>query len=201
MVPVLAPRQDVGQSQPERGRLHKEGTMHWHTSKTRGMIAFGLMVTLVGGLGRLALAQSSNSASDALRIEGTWLVQVTLRNCASGAALSSVNSIVTFASGGTLAETPGATAFAPGQRSDGHGNWSHLGGQTYTQRFIALIRFDTPPNPPTSPGFLAGWQTVTHTVELVDSQNFSSRGINEFFDSNGNLYRSGCSTTVGRRFE
>jgi hypothetical protein len=165
------------------------------------MIILGLVITLLGGLGGLTRAQSSNSASDALRIEGTWFVRVTLRNCTTGAALSSVNSIVTFAPGGTLAETPGGSAFAPGQRSDGQGYWSHTGGQTYTQRFVALIRFDTPPNPPTSPGFLTGWQTVTHTVELVDSQNISSRGTNEFFDSSGNLYRSGCSTAVGRRFE
>ena len=175
--------------------------MHWHTSKTRRIITLGLMVTLVGGVGRLALAQSGNSISNALRIEGTWLVRVTLRNCATGAALSSVNSIVTFAPGGTLIETPGATSFAPGQRSDGQGSWSHAGGHTYAERFVALIRFETPPNLPTSPGFFAGWQTVTHTVELEDSQNFSSRGTNEFFDTNGTLYRSGCSTAVGRRFE
>jgi hypothetical protein len=174
--------------------------MH-HTSKTHGIITLGLMVTLLGGVGKLVLAQSSNSASNALRIEGTWLVRVTLRNCTTGAALSSVNSIVTFAPGGTLTETPGATAFEPGQRSDGQGYWSHSGGHTYSQRFVALIRFDTPPSPPTSPGFMAGWQTVTHTVELVDSQDFSSHGANEFFDTNGNSYRSGCSTAVGRRFE
>ena len=87
------------------------------------------------------------------------------------------------------------------QRSDGHGSWRRSGGHTYLQRFVALIRFDTPPNPPTSPGFLAGWQTVTHTVELVDSDNLSSSGTNEFFDSTGNSYRTGCSTATGRRFE
>ena len=175
--------------------------MHWHTFKTRGMITVGLAITLLGVVGRLALAQSSNSASDALRIEGTWLVQVTLRNCATGAALHSDNSIVTLAPGGTLTETASGAAFAPGQRGDGQGYWSHAGGRMYSQRFVALIRFDTPPNPPTSPGFLAGWQKVTHTVELVDSQNFSSHGTNEFFDMNDNSYRSGCSTAVGRRFE
>jgi hypothetical protein len=175
--------------------------MHGHTSKTHGMITLGLVITLLGGVGPLALAQSSNSASNALRLEGTWLVRVTLRNCSTGAALSSVNSIVTFVPGGTLIETPGGAAFAPGQRSDGQGFWTHAAGHTYTQRFVALIRFDTPPNPPTSPGFLAGWQTVTHTVELVDADNLSSSGTNEFFDMNGNSYRSGCSTAVGRRFE
>ncbi len=172
--------------------------MHWHTLKTHGMITLGLVITLVGGVGTLALAQSSHSASNAHRLEGTWLVRVTLRNCATGAALSSMNSIVTFAPGGTLTETPGAGAFAPGQRSDGQGYWTHAGGHTYTQRFVALIRFDTPPNPPASPGFLAGWQTVTHTVELVDADNLSSSGTNELIDMNGNSYRSGCSTAVGQ---
>jgi hypothetical protein len=30
-------------------------------------------------------------------------------------------------------------------------------------------------------GFLAGRQTVTQTVELMDSDNLSSSGTNEFF--------------------
>jgi len=175
--------------------------MLWQTLTTRRMATLGLMVTLLAGVGGPALARSNSSDSSGLRIEGTWLVQVTLRNCATGAPLGSVNSIVTFAPGGTLIETPGGVTFAPGQRSDGQGFWRHAAGHTYTQRFVALIRFDTPPTPPTSPGFLAGWQTVTHTVELADSDNLSSNGTNEFFDLNGNLYRSGCSTAVGRRFE
>ena len=175
--------------------------MLWQTLTTRRRATVALMVTLLTGVGGSGLAQSSYSDSSGLRIEGTWLVQVTLRNCATGAALGSVNSIVTFAPGGALIETPGGVSFAPGQRSDGQGFWQHAAGHTYTQRFVALIRFDTPPNPPTSPGFLAGWQTVTHTVELVDADNLSSSGTNEFFDMNGTSYRSGCSTAIGRRFE
>jgi hypothetical protein len=165
------------------------------------MAPVGLTIALLAGIGRPALAQSNNPDSNGLRIAGTWLVQVTLRNCTTGAPLGSVNSIVTFAPGGTVIETPGGAGFAPGQRSDGQGYWRHEAGHTYTQRFVALIRFDTPPNPPTSPGFLAGWQTVTHTVELVDSDTLTSSGSNELFDLNGNSYRSGCSTATGRRFE
>ena len=171
------------------------------TLTTRRMATLGLMVTLLAGVGGPGLAQSSYSDSSGLRIEGTWLVQVTLRNCATGAPLGSVNSIVTFAPGGTLIETPGGVSFAPGQRSDGQGFWRHAAGHTYTQRFAALIRFDTPPNPPTSPGFLAGWQTLSHTVELLDPDNMRSTGTNEFFDASGNSYRSGCSTAAGRRFK
>jgi hypothetical protein len=165
------------------------------------MGTLALTVTLLAGVGGSGFAQSNYSDSNGLRIEGTWLVQVTLRNCASGAPIGSVNSIVTFAPGGTVIETPGGASAATGQRSDGQGFWTHAAGRTYTQRFVALIRFDTAPNPPASPGFLAGWQTVTHTVELVDADNLSSSGTNEFFDVNGNSYRRGCSTAVGRRFE
>ena len=174
--------------------------MLWQTLTTRRMATLGFTVALLAGVGGPAQAQLTNSGSNGLRIEGTWLVQVTLRNCATGAPIGSANSIVTFAPGGTMIETPGGVNFAPGQRSDGQGFWRHEAGHTYTQRFVALIRFDTAPNPPTSPGFLAGWQTVTHTVELVDD-NLSSSGTNEFFDLNGNSYRIGCSTAVGRRFE
>jgi hypothetical protein len=136
-----------------------------------------------------------------MTIKGTWFVQVTLRNCATNAALGSFNSLVTFAPGGTLSESAGSLAFAPGQRSTGHGNWTHDGGHTYSQRIVALILFDTAPNPPVSPGFLKGWSTVTHTVELIDPDNLKSSGSNDFYDSNGQLYRSGCSTAIGERFE
>ena len=77
------------------------------------------------------------------------------------------------------ARLPGGVGFAIGQRSTGHGVWSQKGRRTYRQKFIALINFDTPPNlpgtprfdptKPVSPGFFAGWQTVTHTLELVDA--------------------------------
>jgi hypothetical protein len=175
--------------------------MLWQILATRRMATLALTVTLLAGVGGSGFAQSNYSDSNGLRIEGTWLVQVTLRNCATGAPIGSVNSIVTFAPGGTVIETPGGASAATGQRSDGQGFWTHAAGRTYTQRFVALIRFDTPPNPPTSPGFLAGWQTVTHTVELADADNLSSSGTNEFFDMNGNSYRRGCSTAVGQRFE
>ena len=76
---------------------------------------------------------------------------------------------------------------------------------------IALILFDTPPNlpgtpgfnpgMPVSPGFFAGWQTVTHKVKLGDADHGTSAGTNEFYKSDGTLYRTGCSTAVATRFE
>jgi hypothetical protein len=168
-------------------------------NKGRTFATTAIIATFVAIGGVSLAAQPSNA--DGLRIEGTWQVQVTLRSCVTGTALGTVNALVTFHPGGTMTETPGGGGYAPGQRSDGQGYWTHDGGHLYTQRFVALIRFETPANPPASPGFMAGWQTVTHQVEAIAPNQLSSRGTNAFFDSNGTLYRTGCSTAVGRRFE
>jgi hypothetical protein len=102
-------------------------------------------------------------------------------------------------------------SFAAGQRSSGHGSWTYEGNGIYRQRMVALILFDTPPNLPgtpgfnpslpVSPGFFAGWQTITHRLEFDDAGNLRSAGTTEFYKSNGELYRAGCSSAVGQRFE
>jgi len=128
-------------------------------------------------------------------------VQVTLRNCDTDAPLGSFNSLETFADGGTLSESAASLAFAPGQRGPGHGNWSREGHHTFSQRFVALILYGTAPNLPLTPGFEAGWSVITQTVELSEADHFTSAGSNQFFRSNGELYRTGCSTATGVRFE
>jgi hypothetical protein len=147
---------------------------------------------------RTVIAQSGESASG---LGGTWIVQVTPRDCATGAPRASFTSLVTFHRGGTLSESTASPAFAIGQRPPGHGTWIQQARQTYLQRMIAFILFDTPPNPPVSPGFFAGWQEVTHTIELVDAGHFTSSGTNEFYKADGTEYRTGCSTAVGQRLE
>jgi hypothetical protein len=161
-------------------------------------MALALTGALVTTSSRTAIAQSSQSASE---LVGTWIVQVTLRDCATNAARGSFTSLVTFHRGGTVSESTASPAFAIGQRPSGHGTWTQQAPQAYVLRMIALIAFDTPPNPPVSPGFFAGWQEVTHTIELADASHLASAGTNEFYKSDGTLYRTGCSTAVGRRFE
>jgi hypothetical protein len=110
-----------------------------------------------------------------------------------------------------LTDGPGGTAYAVGQRSPGQGTWTHAGGHTYEQKIIALILFDTPPNIPgtpgfnpslpVSPGFFTGWQTVTHTIDEIDDDHLESSGTNAFYKSDGTLYRTGCSTATGERFQ
>ena len=78
-----------------------------------------------------------NESGRKQQIEGAWLVQVTLRNCATNASMGSFNSLVSFHEGGTLSETTSSPGFAAGQRSPGHGEWEFEGHRTYSQRMIS----------------------------------------------------------------
>lgn len=143
---------------------------------------------------------SATEAAGAARIVGVWRVTVTLRNCDTDAPLGPpFQSLVTFDRDGHVRETAGTLAFAPNQRTDGHGTWRQTGVGTFRQRTINLVRFTTDPQPP-APGFQAGWQVIDQSVTLVDKDHFSSEGGVMFYDAQGDLYRSGCSTAEGVRF-
>jgi len=176
--------------------------MTWTVSTARDVGRRALMLSiglaLVGLAARDAGAQQG--ASEARTVQGVWNVQVTIRDCVTDAAVAPpVNSLVTFAAGGTLHESVSGGGFAPGQRSDGHGTWTHNGGHTYDQRFVSMINFTTTPGP--GPGFEAGWMKVQHVVEVIDADHIESAGTNSFYRLNGDVYRTGCSTATGTRFE
>jgi hypothetical protein len=159
---------------------------------------------LIAGFVAFAAAGTAAAQPAASRrgdLAGAWSVQVTLRDCATNAPIGvPFNSLVSFHRGGTLSESAASLGFAIGQRTAGHGNWSRLGNRTYRQKMVNLILFDTAPNLPMTPGFLAGWQVVTHTV-AVNGDELSSSGTNAFYRSSGEVYRTGCSTATGRRIE
>jgi hypothetical protein len=178
-------------------------------SRTRAAVGIALACALLATSGTNALANSDSSSSHG--IVGAWVVEVTLRNCTTQAPMGTFSSLVTFHRGGTMSETTGSAAFVPGQRSDGHGAWTRQRPGQFLQSLVALIRFTTEPNLPgspgfdpslpVSPGFFAGWQTISHTVTQTDANHMTSAGTNAFYKSDGELYRTGCSTAVGQRFE
>jgi hypothetical protein len=173
----------------------------------RGLAMFGLTGLVLASYGtQMAASDESDNA-----LIGAWSIQVTPRDCATDAPLGPAsNALVTFHQGGTLSESAGGLAFAAGQRSAGHGIWTQKGRHTYRQKFIALLLFDTRANlpgtpgfdplKPITPGFLAGWQTVTHTLELVDANHGRSEGTTTFYKTDGTAYRTGCSSAVTERF-
>ena len=165
---------------------------------TARLVRFGVMAGVVASL--LAAVQTPLSA-DGKTVEGVWIVQVQQRDCPTQQIRGTFYSLVTFVDGGTMYESPGGVAFAPGQRSSGHGKWTRLGDSTFRMHVVAQILFTTPPNLPTSPGFEAGWQTIDHVVTLSDPDHGTSTGGAEFYRSSGELYRTTCSTAVMTRFE
>ena len=169
----------------------------------------GLSAMLVTASGKPVRADDDEGSKR--RLIGVWVVRVTLRNCDTNAPMGSFGSIVAFHRGGTITESTGSLAFQLGQRTEGHGVWRHLDEHTFSQHVLGLILFDSPPNlpgtgtfdptQPISPGFSAGWQTISQRVRLTGADSFESSGTTEFFDSNGQSYRTGCATAVGQRFE
>src|SRR5213596_1558460 len=156
------------------------------------------MLDTAGGISLTSAsnAMTANSAmpaeSNARRLEGTWEVQVTLRNCQTGAALRTAPAFLTFAQGGTLVET--TTVFSSAQRSPGHGFWEHTGGQTFKAVSKAFIF-----NPD---GTWAGTQTITQAIEFGDDPDvLNSNATTEIVAPNGAVILSGCATAVAHRLE
>jgi hypothetical protein len=150
----------------------------------------------------LALAVSTGTvAAQDHPIQGTWLVQVRLLTaCTAGAPLPPFWSLVTFASGGTLAGSTLNAAFAPGQRGPDQGTWAAAAGGGVTASSLALLSFTSPPAPPQSPGFQAGAQRLDQTIAMAGRDGFSSSARVTFLDLNGTVYRQGCAVATGWRF-
>ena len=143
---------------------------------------------------RDARAASPAPAPDAKarRLEETWQVQVSLKNCQSGAVLKTSPAFLTFAQGGTLVET--TTVFNSSQRSPGHGFWEHTGGKTFKAVSKAFIF-----NPD---GTWGGTQTLTQEIEFGDDPDvFNSTATTEIVAPNGTVILSGCATAVANRME
>ena len=84
-------------------------------------VAFAFALTAPG----VAAAGSNASSSADRALQGTWLVEVTLRDCQSNVALASFPPLLTYAQGGTTVEVPSTSGLPPGQRSNGLGVWKH----------------------------------------------------------------------------
>ena len=102
------------------------------------------MVRLVGGILLAALVALTPSlglvsAQDDLndlkikkgggRLEGTWDVQVTIRDCQTNAELRTFASTTSFMFGGTLIDS--TSGMPQAARTPGHGVWNHVAANVY----------------------------------------------------------------------
>ena len=126
------------------------------------------------------------------RLDGTWDVQVTIRNCQTNAEIRNFASTTTFMTGGTLLDSTSGTPQA--LKTPGHGTWRHESGNTYRFSFKAFT-FDAAAN-------FTGWTIIRHEVYLGTRGNeYTSSGTLEAYAPNGTLLFTGCSTTTATRFE
>jgi hypothetical protein len=157
------------------------------TDRMRNSIGAAVIALGLSCLGPApAVADEGNS-----RLMGTWDVQLTIRNCATGAVIRELKELATFDSAGTTVSA--TSGVAPAAKTSGHGTWRHLSGQTYSYRF-KFFTFDN--------GLLTGW-TIVHQEARVDvtGNEYTSEGGVEVYNALGTLTFSGCSTTVSTRFE
>jgi hypothetical protein len=126
------------------------------------------------------------------RLEGTWDVQVTIRNCQTGAEIRTFASLTTFIFGGITVDSTSGTPQA--LKTPGQGVWSHLSGDTYRFSFKSFS-FDAGNN-------FTGWTKITHDATLdSNGSQYTSAGTAEVHAPNGALIFTGCSTTTATRFE
>lgn len=147
-------------------------------------------------LSLVALAAVPARAQSDASITGTWRVQVMQFNCLTKAPLSTFQSLLTFASDGTMTESTTNPALLPGQRTGGHGFWNRLGPTSFSVMTEAFITFNSPTTPP---GLKTGSQKILQTVVVTGPNTFNAAAAVRFFDSTGALYLKGCASAVGTR--
>src|SRR5262245_24735979 len=90
-------------------------------------LAGAVLLTAAQGVRAENQGAQGEPESQARNLEGTWRVQVTIRNCHTGEALGNpFPALVTFARGGTRTET--TAGVSPAMRSPALGFWQHTSG-------------------------------------------------------------------------
>lgn len=191
----------------------------WKSFYTLGTLALACTLILLAGQNTKVRAAASRPTSDdsyrSPDLKGTWQVTVTQVSCPSGPTITpaSFQSLLSFAGDETMSENTSSPAFAIGQRGPGLGVWNRDGRRTFQAKSIAFILFTTnanlPGTPgfnpmlPVGPGFTAGTQTITQTIEFGDNPDefTTTNAAIQFADASGNVYRNGCATAVGKRFQ
>jgi hypothetical protein len=173
--------------------------------KTMGGVALTILLALTLSQIRVAGQIKADPTLDVTEFElkseqsklgnglvGTWLVQVTVRNCATGVPLASFPSLLTYAEGGTLISS--TSSVRPALSYPGQGVWEYVGGQQYTGSYM-FFRF----NPD---GTFAGTQKIVQEIDYDrHADQLSITATFEVFDVGGNVIGTGCVTATGTRFQ
>lgn len=124
-------------------------------------------------------------------LEGSWTTEVTIRNCQTGAAITTFPAMITFMHGGTMHEFSTGSGLL---RGPGHGVWSHESGRTFAYAF-QFFRFN-------ADGTYAGLTKARRQVALDRyGSAYTATATIEILNPAGALVGTACATETATRFE
>jgi hypothetical protein len=137
-----------------------------------------------------ASSDGQESASIHRRLEGTWRVDVTLRNCLTGEPVQApFPALASFARGGTVTTADGG--LSPAVRGTGLGTWWPVRGGAFSAISEAFLF---------NGSVRTGTQRITQEIEVAaGGEEFTANVASEIEDVNGNVIARGCATSIGRR--
>jgi hypothetical protein len=132
----------------------------------------------------------SQSVPDGRTLEGTWRVEITLRDCLTGEPVQNpFPALASFARGGTVTTADGG--LSPAVRSTGLGVWWRVSGGAFAAVTEAFLF---------NGGVRTGTQRITQGIRVTrDGDEFNANVTSEIQDVNGNVVATGCATSIGRR--
>ena len=166
-----------------------------HSWQRATALALAIAGTVLG-VGSINVAAHTPPARQTL--QGSWRVEVTIVDCATGAERPPFWAMLTFAQGGTLTETTANQAL-PGARTPGHGRWFRSRAGSFTAVSEAFILF--------GPAFRPWTHRIWQRIEMDSPDHFTSDATVEFTLTPGTLSpppvalppAAGCARAVGYR--
>jgi hypothetical protein len=156
----------------------------------KSMMMTMLLVGLATSFG--VAAQDGAPTGSGATLEGTWRVQITLRNCATWAPLGQpFPALATFDFAGTVLTSDGS--MSPAARGSGHGIWRRVAGRTFAATTEAFLFTD---------GVRSGTQLLEQQITLgADGRSFEARVGAMVSNNAGQVVFSGCASSVGQRMQ
>ena len=156
--------------------------------KTINAVKYTIIAIVIAAASQASVAAQGKDGGG--RLAGTWDTVVTVRNCATGNAITSFQSVGSFNHGGTFSGI--SSGMPPTLRTSERGVWSHVGANIYRFRFKAYLY--------NAAAVAIGYQVVTHDLELdEEALNWSSEGISQTFDMTDTQIGAGCSSAIASR--
>jgi len=140
----------------------------------------------------LVLPADAQAYKGGARLDGTWLTQVRIRDCASEQVVAGpFPGVIAFHKGGTVSET--GPSLPMSTRGPAHGTWERAGDHGFKVK-VTFQRFDLN-------GFYIGTQLIRARLTLAeDARSYVAEGTFELQDALGAPIGSGCSQVNGTRF-